>query len=1160
MRGPPAPNSNNNSGVMDPLVGPAGRLPPGVGAGPRRVVFNMDLQSEPQPLPNRPATSETSSKPVEGKDAPDTTRISAYPRFLAAKPRLGYGQFRLQSPPSPSYRPVLSSHDAVPSYSINGVLHMLMLIRTMSPVRAGLAVFGHVVGILVILGVILDTHSDIFPESGRRSRWNYQVRGAPEHIYSAYDTSKSLANHDFSFLETKVPEQPRGSVPTGEFEVILKSDTNCLSAENLRHQQALEYYLLNHSEYRTSFCRRSQSDGACDAARGVLRLFDGTYAYLNVTQNGRNVYEVDENFLNIDEVLSITYEANGASDLTALQNAGQPYLRDILDYAVGAETLLLKPRNHVLLDYVGGVAQSTVCRFAVLLGGPLPGYRSASDRPEEQRTQMGQWLRASFDDYLNDKQMGDMTVLYANDALTAEVLKADYDDVLEWQFLPLVLVFGICLVGTRSLFMAFNAVVSTVGATAWAIFLYRYVCDFHLFGVPQLMALPLAALLTTTSTLIAAAAVRRLLSRDLELELCLRAIANAVVQHCLVIGAATMLSFFFLTTSPLLEVQAFCLLCGWLAFTTTISAVLFLPLACCTWVVLFHARKPPAGEAQLMPCLSKAYFRRCVGHAGLRWFFLAALTVLVVVFLIVAIGTIEFDRKQPKLLRQTTPLQEFREQAQNFVTTNTTAETMLVFGVRLHDRKCHATDTTCEESLDFETSWDLNFDTLQAAVQAVCVSLANVDETTERALRLGRSDQIDTATNSGALLIDCPTTALAELLAEHGMSFPLETSDAINLQTLYPNVTPEESLPNSYYRFFEYGLLTALVQNATFADGAHFARFSHLVHGEADSTAQVVEGVLNSSGLYGDRVQALRVRVGLDINYEDVDVANGKAALRAWDEWTASLQAQLPTAATTLFHAGGDDRTWQWLYIKDTIETEMIRNFIVAGVVFTVVFGLLLGNWALALIGLIVTAMVVILVIGTFGFADWTLDLNSVVGCTVMVPLCLDLLSRFLFVYDKSAADSRVGRLETALSGAAEPLLFSAYRNPCLDISPYVSAASSRHQLILASILCVGALLPMRATGCIGGMVFFTFVYMMEDYFVYTFGTMMIALCGFTAVFGLIFLPSYLDVFGPQYEEGTIKKLRRSRDSINSAGSNLLTVQTGPSGSSMTESVETVVE
>ena len=91
--------------------------------------------------------------------------------------------------------------------------------------------------------------------------------------------------------------------------------------------QKLESDVYNNADYQSSICQLAS--GNCVQPDSILRLFDGTYSYLNKTSGSFVVFAPNPTFANIDIVVSTAYGLNGAGGIG-------PNLRQLLDYVLGA--------------------------------------------------------------------------------------------------------------------------------------------------------------------------------------------------------------------------------------------------------------------------------------------------------------------------------------------------------------------------------------------------------------------------------------------------------------------------------------------------------------------------------------------------------------------------------------------------------------------------------------------------------------------------------------------------------------------------------------------------------------------------------------------------------------------------------------------------------
>jgi hypothetical protein len=232
-----------------------------------------------------------------------------------------------------------------------------------------LALLGHLLGAALLGGLYSNSNYPILEPSGKGNMWNYHVVG--ETLDSLSREWRAVqADESNNMLNSKMSPQPARSVDAGSFEVILSSATSCLSRDNLIEMRALERELFNTTAYQQRYCHlKSATD--CRLPTSVLRLFDGTYEHLNVLDgSSNNIFRADPNFNRIGEIVSTAFDANGDSPSANLIAAGQPYLRDVVEYVVDE-------------SYEGGQPIAKFCRLAMPMGLPLDGFKTALDRPSQ---------------------------------------------------------------------------------------------------------------------------------------------------------------------------------------------------------------------------------------------------------------------------------------------------------------------------------------------------------------------------------------------------------------------------------------------------------------------------------------------------------------------------------------------------------------------------------------------------------------------------------------------------------------------------------------------------------------------------------------------------------------------------------------------------------
>jgi hypothetical protein len=115
-------------------------------------------------------------------------------------------------------------------------------------------------------------------------------------------------------LDSKLPDQTERSVAYMPLSMVFKSSANCLTQANLQSMQQFESDI---QQLAASYSICQLSSGACVAPASVLRLFDGTYEYLNVLNGIENVFRPDPSFTRITEILQTAHSLNGAAASTS---------------------------------------------------------------------------------------------------------------------------------------------------------------------------------------------------------------------------------------------------------------------------------------------------------------------------------------------------------------------------------------------------------------------------------------------------------------------------------------------------------------------------------------------------------------------------------------------------------------------------------------------------------------------------------------------------------------------------------------------------------------------------------------------------------------------------------------------------------------------------
>lgn len=263
------------------------------------------------------------------------------------------------------------------------------------------------------------------------------------------------------FLKQTLPNQEARTTPLQPLQIIYQG--SCLTKANLEAMKAFEDSITGLTSYQDNVCQKTTNGLACETPRSVLRFFDGTYSGLGVMDGAQNVFASDPNFDRISSIMSTAYEANGNAADVDIVAAGNPNLRVVFDYVVGA-------------DYNSFTMSAGYCRTMFPSGYPLSGYRTIYDSPTTQKKTMETRHADTFDDVLDDLTgVGTMDIYYSSEGLLNSAFRSNKNVSFGLMGGSIMLAFFCMIFLTRSIWLTAMTFVTTLGSCAWANLLYRIV-------------------------------------------------------------------------------------------------------------------------------------------------------------------------------------------------------------------------------------------------------------------------------------------------------------------------------------------------------------------------------------------------------------------------------------------------------------------------------------------------------------------------------------------------------------------------------------------------------------------------------------------------------------------------------------------------------------
>ena len=356
-------------------------------------------------------------------------------------------------------------------------------------------------------------------------------------------------------------------------------------------------------------------DGStCLPPRSILRLFDGTYTFLN--QNF-----TDTNFENVENVIVLAQEYTETSAL--------------LDYVLGSKAVVRR-----------GKVKSSIVRGSMVCGAPLRGYDSVDDNIDKQLKEFEEYIKDTFFDLANkfyEKGVGKMDFYFASPSIIQEFIKQTVYRDIALAIGSLIFIFLFMWFQTRSLFITTFAIYSIVNGFFITDVIYIGILRIQYLGVFHVLSLFIVLGIGADDVFVF---MDTWTESSHQIWPSLESRLDHVFRHAglamLYTSLTTALAFFVSAAAPFLAVNSFGVFSGMLVLINYLSVVIFFPTCvtvyhihlekykCCCCCVNFS--KPETEKPKKKNIIVRFFagpYYRFITHPIIRWVIVAVFTIII---------------------------------------------------------------------------------------------------------------------------------------------------------------------------------------------------------------------------------------------------------------------------------------------------------------------------------------------------------------------------------------------------------------------------------------------------------------------------------------------------------------------------------------------------
>ncbi|CAH1792544.1 unnamed protein product [Owenia fusiformis] len=876
-------------------------------------------------------------------------------------------------------------------------------------------------------------------------------------------------------------------------------DGNVFTPDNLKRIESIETEIFKQVDYQKIYCHyRAPSISNCSKAMSILRYFDGTYSDINPIFN-------DPSFSNIPMVLSTVQST--------------PELASGLDYYLSKNARISNTS-----------AYSDVTRSGFLFGFPLEAV-TPGESEDQMRTRIEQFIVNTIQPRLHelrDTTAKPMRLVYIS--LLGWVHDTSVQALYDMMFAIGSFVFIFCFiwVQTRSLWVTGWAVFSVLTSFVCTIIVYtmvlrfRYVGYFHMISIYIILGIGADDFFVFVNTW-QATGLENHSSLAHRLSVCYKRAAGTMFFTSL----TTSMAFFSSGFSPLLGINSFGIFAGTLVAVNYVSVIVFFPTVVCMHHIYFEKtcccgpcicsnkketssdEKPTKSsttnlilednkerEKKAHPVVrffAGPYFR-FITHPVIRWVILAVFGVIIAVFAYF-VSTLEPDSEMFKIYRVETnygradylanDVMQPTQESGDYV------DVYLVWGLKQRDVSgCAFSEVNCDGKQVWNDGFDMNTPPAQLAMNRLCEGLINMNQSDVERLHI----RINSITNKPE--ISCFILPFQEFLLNEeklvptlapglpqDLRFPLTEKNMLPFMLANPHLYDVQGLEKDFYRYYEIGLSYWMSNAYQLNITKDYLTYNELI-GEANDPPHTRPIAFNIPGLpqqpiYGTKLRYVAIRINTTMSASGVGYAEGIPIMEDWEKYTQTQMSQMPAHLRDGFQTSS---FWHWLRMQESLVTNALTGIMIG---ISIAFPILVLATMNILVGLCATLNLVcitVCVVGVIPMAGWKLGVLVSMNLCLVVGLSVDYVVHLAEAYHLSKQKDRLGRLKDALESIAISILWGA----CTTLGAAV-------------FMCFG-----------------------QIHFFLQFGIFMFSTIGFSLIFSLGFFATFLGIFGPENDTGSL--------------------------------------
>ncbi|XP_002736516.1 protein dispatched homolog 1-like [Saccoglossus kowalevskii] len=852
---------------------------------------------------------------------------------------------------------------------------------------------------------------------------------------------------------------------------------NVLSKTSLEAIRDLENELTAKPGY-VDYCQLNRL-GNCIKPISIVRFFDGTYAAQHPVFN-------DTNFQNIPAVLAA---ANSV-----------PKLRNMLQFHLGKDSVI---------DEVNSIAMSSLTRSIIPHGLPL---ENMSDEKEMTKI-VDNFITSTYESRLqelNRNGYGGLRIFYNSRLLWQNAVNKQVEKDLVLVAGSIAFIFGFIWFQTNSLWITGFAVLGIITSFFCANLIYRYVFDFHFFGVFHILAIFIILGIGADDLFVFMDTWRATEFVEYPgLEYRLSDAYRRATGSMLVTSLTTSIAFFVNAVSPLLGVSTFGIFAGILVLVNYITVIIFFPTVVITYHLFWRdflwcchrpcIKRPVTNES--MEVLNEqrnkqknivvrffvGRYYRFVTHKVSRWNIILSFAVLVAGFGYSA-SLLGPQEEGVQIFKDGSNFIEFANRRRDSFKpsmNDRVSNVNIIWGLKNQDlSRCHHTDYECPGDTIWDDSFDLNPLPAQAALLKFCDRLQGLTDKEIDDLHVRRD--LVTGRPQVKCFIENMDTFYKNITRVNGStvnwSLPTSETKIRSLMDANPSIFNTSQLHNTYYRYFETGLGFWLTRGYTGRANPDNEAFQNYI-GEQEDPMDTLS-TLTGNDKYGTRLRYAAISVTTTLMFGSIGYNDGIPIIDAWERFINTEMAKMPPSVSNGFQCTceGSFNLWHWIKVQKTLADSAIKGIIYGIVLAFPVLVIATQNIILGTMATVSIALTTVCVVGVIPMAGWKLGVLESLNLSIIVGLAVDYVVHLAQGYHLSQKEDRLGRLQDTLEHVA------------------VSVVSGAATTLGASLF----------------MLFAQIIFFMQ------FGIFMFATIGFSLVFSLGLFTTLLGIMGPQGQTGSL--------------------------------------